>query len=198
MQFVTAAEEFRVTEAPFAVPLRLNHEGLSGVICHLLELEPAVPFDFFVEGELLRSSLRKHMRTHGVSHVSGLRGGLPALLGTGCSAMCAARVCPVWSHGHGHGHGHRHGLGVRAGCGGGGWGCGCGESPPYCCEWVCFYGSCLRSFSVSQEVVVKVVYQPAMGQPKETAGIPTPDWIGAAAGVEAHYLTGGYDGYVRL
>ncbi len=49
-----------------------------------------------------------------------------------------------------------------------------------------------------QEVVVKVVYQPAMGQPRESAGIPTPDWVGAAAGVEGFYLTGGYDGFVRL
>ena len=69
MQFVTSVEEYRVTDAPFAVPSRLNHDGLSGVICHLLAVEDAVPFDFFVDGVLLRTSLRKHMKTHGLSSV---------------------------------------------------------------------------------------------------------------------------------
>jgi hypothetical protein len=71
VQYVTAVEQYRVTDAPFSVPARLNHKGLSGVISHLLALEDAVPFDYFVDGVLLRTSLRKHMKNQGLSTVRG-------------------------------------------------------------------------------------------------------------------------------
>ena len=43
-----------------------------------------------------------------------------------------------------------------------------------------------------------MTYQPALAQPKESAGVPTPDWIAAVAGNDTHFVTGCYDGFVRL
>lgn len=71
VQFVTAHERFRVTDTPFAVPAKLNHTGLSSVVCHLLGLDPPLPFDFLVAGHFVRTSLRKHLVAHGVSEVRG-------------------------------------------------------------------------------------------------------------------------------
>ena len=45
---------------------------------------------------------------------------------------------------------------------------------------------------------MRVVYQPAVAQPKESAGIPTPDWISCVAGIDDRYASGCYDGFVRL
>ena len=74
VQFVTTFEQYRVTDTPFAVPSKLNGGGLSSVICHLLELETPVPFDFLVDGHLVLTSLRKHLAQHGISEVRGQRG----------------------------------------------------------------------------------------------------------------------------
>ncbi|GBG61049.1 hypothetical protein CBR_g18642 [Chara braunii] len=51
--------KFRVTNAPFAVPGHLTRYGLSEVINTLLQLEKTIPFDFLVDGELVRGSLEK-------------------------------------------------------------------------------------------------------------------------------------------
>eukprot|EP00850_Spirogloea_muscicola_P023179 SM000334S12548 [mRNA] locus=s334:56275:59967:- [translate_table: standard] len=49
----------RVPASAFAVPAHLTRYGLSEVINTLLGLDPPRPFDFLVEGELLRTSLEK-------------------------------------------------------------------------------------------------------------------------------------------
>eukprot|EP00850_Spirogloea_muscicola_P000678 SM000002S05758 [mRNA] locus=s2:2022853:2028350:+ [translate_table: standard] len=49
----------RVPASSFAVPAHLTRYGLSEVINTLLGLDPPRPFDFLVEGELLRTSLEK-------------------------------------------------------------------------------------------------------------------------------------------
>lgn len=43
------------------VPANLTRYGLSQIINHLLALDPARPFDFLINGELLRLSLHKHL-----------------------------------------------------------------------------------------------------------------------------------------
>lgn len=55
----------------------------------------------------------------------------------------------------------------------------------------------LRFLSL-QEVVVKVTYQPALGQPKQSASIPQPDWISSVAGIDDRFVSGCYDGAIRL
>ena len=72
MKFVTKNEAIRVTETPFAVPTRLNRQGLSQVVNHLLNTSENRPFDFLIDGLFLRSSLEKYMRQNMVSEESVL------------------------------------------------------------------------------------------------------------------------------
>ena len=62
VQFTTQLdEEWRVTEAPIQLPTRLTRHGLSEVVNHLLEGRPNRPFDFLLQGELLRGPLSKSL-----------------------------------------------------------------------------------------------------------------------------------------
>uniref|UniRef100_K3W5E8 NLE domain-containing protein n=1 Tax=Globisporangium ultimum (strain ATCC 200006 / CBS 805.95 / DAOM BR144) TaxID=431595 RepID=K3W5E8_GLOUD len=70
VKFVTKNEAIRVTETPFAVPTRLNRQGLSQVVNHLLNTATPKPFDFLIDDLFLRSSLEKYMQQHGVSEES--------------------------------------------------------------------------------------------------------------------------------
>lgn len=58
-----------MTDAPFALPLKLGRRGLSEVINHLLELsdEDSQPFDFLINDVLLRSSLLKFTQQYKIS-----------------------------------------------------------------------------------------------------------------------------------
>eukprot|EP00798_Chlamydomonas_sp_ICE-L_P019457 gene19457-26119_t len=58
VKFVTKLPvELKVPESALAVPATLKRYGLSQVINHLLGLDPPRPFDFLVNGELLRKTL---------------------------------------------------------------------------------------------------------------------------------------------
>lgn len=59
--------EWRVPESPIAVPVNLTRWGLSEVVNHLLGSEDPTPFDFTAGGRLLRGSLGRHVKAHGVS-----------------------------------------------------------------------------------------------------------------------------------
>lgn len=72
VKFVTKNESIRVTETPFAVPARLNRQGLSQVVNHLLNTDKPRPFDFLIDGVFLRSTLEKYMRQHMISEESVL------------------------------------------------------------------------------------------------------------------------------
>lgn len=67
VKFVTKDAAIRVTETPFAVPARLNRQGLSQVVNHLLNSAAPRPFDFLVDGLFLRSSLDKFLQQHSLS-----------------------------------------------------------------------------------------------------------------------------------
>ena len=72
-KFVTRLpEEYRISPNPFAVPGKLTRYGLSEVINHLLALDPPKPFDFLVDGELVRTSLEKLLLRKGISAESTL------------------------------------------------------------------------------------------------------------------------------
>lgn len=64
-------EQWRVTDAPIQLPTRLTRKGLSEVVNHLLAASDssyvARPFDFLVNGELLRTSIRKALARHSLS-----------------------------------------------------------------------------------------------------------------------------------
>ena len=64
VQFITKHEELRVAETPFAIPVSLGRAGMSEVINHFLELETPQSFDFLIQNRLVRTSLKKFIRTY--------------------------------------------------------------------------------------------------------------------------------------
>ena len=64
---------FSAPDAPFSVPINLDHDALSQMLNQLLtEGDPsweATEFDFLVEGELLRQTLQEHIRRQKLSIV---------------------------------------------------------------------------------------------------------------------------------
>ncbi|KIZ06505.1 hypothetical protein MNEG_1452 [Monoraphidium neglectum] len=65
--FTKLPQELQVPDTEVAVPSSLKRYGLSQVINHLLALDPPRPFDFLIDGELLRKSLAQHLLDHGLS-----------------------------------------------------------------------------------------------------------------------------------
>ncbi|MCO5547838.1 hypothetical protein L7F22_001290 [Adiantum nelumboides] len=59
--------ELRVASTPFSLPAHLTRYGLSEVINALLGSEKPQPFDFLVDGELLRTSLEQLLLTNKLS-----------------------------------------------------------------------------------------------------------------------------------
>ena len=58
---------WKVTEAPIELPTRLSRYGLSEVVNTLLGGATSRPFDFLLEGELLRTSLGGALKQRGLS-----------------------------------------------------------------------------------------------------------------------------------
>jgi len=68
VRFTTRLEaHLRVSETPIQLPTRLTRYGLSEVVNHLLGADEARPFDFVVDGELLRGSLAKYLKKAGLT-----------------------------------------------------------------------------------------------------------------------------------
>ena len=68
MRFFTKYEKYRITDAPFAVPSKLGRYGLSEVVNHLLDSnESPQPFDFAINGRLVRVSLKKFVLVNRIS-----------------------------------------------------------------------------------------------------------------------------------
>lgn len=73
IRLITRDEELVVPDAPLLVPVSLKRYGLSEVVNTLLEQVVAdpeykhVPFDFLVDGELLRTSLDEYLTAKGLS-----------------------------------------------------------------------------------------------------------------------------------
>ncbi|KAF0696500.1 Aste57867_12756 [Aphanomyces stellatus] len=61
VKFVTKNAAIRVTETPFAVPIKLARAGLSQVVNHLLNTATPKPFDFLVDNKFLRTTLEKYV-----------------------------------------------------------------------------------------------------------------------------------------
>lgn len=68
VRFTTKLEpRWVVSDTPLDLPTRLSRYGLSEVVNHLLGASPARPFDFLLDGELLRGSLGKALAARGLS-----------------------------------------------------------------------------------------------------------------------------------
>ncbi|AET40610.1 Ytm1p Ecym_6228 [Eremothecium cymbalariae DBVPG len=60
-------ESLHVLDTPLFAPVSLKRYGLSEIVNHLLGLEKPIPFDFLVDGELLRTSLQEYLTKKGLS-----------------------------------------------------------------------------------------------------------------------------------
>ncbi|EGV61198.1 ribosome biogenesis protein ytm1 [Yamadazyma tenuis] len=72
IKFITKEDEsLAVSEAPLYVPISLKRYGLSEVVNHLLandsESENPIPFDFLIDGKLLRTSLEDYLTKNALS-----------------------------------------------------------------------------------------------------------------------------------
>lgn len=60
-------ESLHVQDTPVYAPLSLKRYGLSEIVNHLLDGENPVPFDFLIDGQLLRTSLQDYLIKNGLS-----------------------------------------------------------------------------------------------------------------------------------
>ncbi|AJU01493.1 Ytm1p [Saccharomyces cerevisiae YJM1388] len=65
-------ELLHVQDTPMYAPISLKRYGLSEIVNHLLGSEKPVPFDFLIEGELLRTSLHDYLTKKGLSSEASL------------------------------------------------------------------------------------------------------------------------------
>lgn len=75
-------ERLQVVSAPLYTPVSLKRFGLSEIVNHLLKLEKPIPFEFLIDGELLRESLenylvKKNLSREAVLNVEYTRAVLP-------------------------------------------------------------------------------------------------------------------------
>lgn len=75
IKFFTKEEDasLQVSDAPLYVPVSLKRYGLSEVVNHLLDSEnndesKVIPFEFLIDGNLLRTSLDEYLTKHGLSN----------------------------------------------------------------------------------------------------------------------------------
>lgn len=60
---------FQVADTPIEVPDTLRKTGLNEIVNHLLGVKTPKDFEFVVEGELLKGSIRSYMKKNGISSV---------------------------------------------------------------------------------------------------------------------------------
>lgn len=60
-------ESLQVSENPLYVPISLKRYGLSEIVNHLLETETPVPFDFLINGTLIRTSIDEYLTENALS-----------------------------------------------------------------------------------------------------------------------------------
>ncbi|CUM65247.1 uncharacterized protein PRCAT00002879001 [Priceomyces carsonii] len=76
VKFITneGLEELQVSDVPLYVPVSLKRYGLSEIVNHLLgndneeEAKKPIPFEFLVDGELLRGSVQDYLTSKGLSN----------------------------------------------------------------------------------------------------------------------------------
>lgn len=71
--FTREKDEFlHVQDTPMYAPISLKRYGLSEIVNHLLQSEKPIPFDFLIDGELLRTSLQDYLVKKGLSSEASL------------------------------------------------------------------------------------------------------------------------------
>ncbi|ORX43340.1 WD40 repeat-like protein [Hesseltinella vesiculosa] len=61
IRLTTKQPKYSVNDAPILVPSTLKRYGLSELVNNLLDLDTHVPFEFLIDGEILRTSIAKYL-----------------------------------------------------------------------------------------------------------------------------------------
>ncbi|EPX72823.1 ribosome biogenesis protein Ytm1 [Schizosaccharomyces octosporus yFS286] len=72
VRFTTRNPELTVGDTPILIPTSLKRYGLSQIVNHLLKSDKPTPFDFLIQGNLLRTSLDDYIVQNGLSTESTL------------------------------------------------------------------------------------------------------------------------------
>ncbi|KAL7746289.1 ribosome biogenesis protein ytm1 [Sorochytrium milnesiophthora] len=67
VRFSTQQTEYAITDTPIMVPLTLGRYALSEIVNHLLAKDKHIPFDFLVDGVLLRTTLEEYLASKNLS-----------------------------------------------------------------------------------------------------------------------------------
>eukprot|EP00842_Homolaphlyctis_polyrhiza_P004839 jgi/Hompol1/5356/HPOL_001471-RA len=71
--FFSRQAKYAVTDTPILIPTQLRRYGLSEIVNHLLALSSPVPFDFIIDGKILKTSLQQYIDANNISTESILR-----------------------------------------------------------------------------------------------------------------------------
>lgn len=93
-RFTTSYAQYSVPETAIAIPSKLGRYGMSEVINHLLELDPAIPFDFMINNTLVRTSLRKFITSHRIDTEKVIN--IDFMPVTSLSGEPETVECPAW------------------------------------------------------------------------------------------------------
>ncbi len=69
VRFQSLVEKYVVPETPIQVPLHLKPADLSDIVHHLLALDHRAPFEFLIDGQILRTSLQAYLDRQKLSAV---------------------------------------------------------------------------------------------------------------------------------
>ncbi|CAO3650879.1 unnamed protein product [Cunninghamella blakesleeana] len=67
IRLTTKQEQYAVNNAPIMVPVSFKRYGLSELVNNLLGREKPIPFEFLIEGEILRSTIANYLLSHRLS-----------------------------------------------------------------------------------------------------------------------------------
>ncbi|OWB61272.1 hypothetical protein B5S32_g2557 [[Candida] boidinii] len=69
VKFITRDEDetLQCSNNPLFVPISLKRYGLSEIVNHLIDTETPVPFDFLIDGTLLKTSIDEYLTKNGLS-----------------------------------------------------------------------------------------------------------------------------------
>ncbi|KAI8989357.1 WD40-repeat-containing domain protein [Pilobolus umbonatus] len=67
VRFITQQAEYAVSDSAILVPSNIKKQGLSEIINSLLETDKPIPFDFLIDGQLLRTSIVDYLNSTNLS-----------------------------------------------------------------------------------------------------------------------------------
>ncbi|KAI7893549.1 WD40-repeat-containing domain protein [Mucor mucedo] len=67
VRFTTQQTEYAVSDAAILLPSNIKKDGLSEIVNSLLDNDKPIPFDFLIDGQLLRSSIVEYLNANRLS-----------------------------------------------------------------------------------------------------------------------------------